>query len=259
MLLSEVSAVEYTINKLAKMAGISTRALRHYDEMGLLSPIRSSSNGYRIYAQAEVDRLQHILFYRELGVPLDEIKQILQAKDFDGELALKNHLAQLFTKRKQLDTLISNVKKTLSAQKGEITMQNNEKFEGFINKMVDDNEKQYGKEIREKYGDDAIDRSNARLKGMTQEQYTKAEALTAELSETLKAAIKQGDPAGEQAQKACELHKQWLCIFWESYSREAHIGITQMYVDDPRFTAYYDKIAVGCAEFLRNAVAIYAG
>jgi len=249
--------MKYTINKLAKLSGISKRALRHYDEMGLLSPARSSSNGYRVYSQSEVDRLQHILFYRELGVPLDEIKHILQSKDFDGELALKNHLSQLLAKRKQLDTLIANVEKTLSAQKGEITMGNNEKFEGFIHKMVDDNEKQYGKEIREKYGDSIMDNSNAKVKGMTQEEYAKLEALSAELNETLKAAIKQGDPAGELAQKACELHKQWLCFYWDNYSKEAHIGITQMYVDDPLFTAYYDKIAEGCTEFLRDAVALY--
>ena len=251
--------VEYTINKLAKLAGISTRALRHYDEMGLLSPVRSSSNGYRMYAQAEIDRLQHILFYRELGVPLDAIKQILQAKDFDGEMALQNHLAQLLAKRKQLDALINNIEKTLLAQKGEIIMQNNEKFEGFIHKMVDDNENQYGKEIREKYGDDAINNSNAKVKGMTKEQYVKAEALSSELNETLKAAFEQGDPAGELAQKACELHKKWLCIYWDSYSKEAHVGVTQMYVDDPRFASHYDKIAVGCAAFLRDAVAVYAG
>ena len=92
---------------------------------------------------------------------------------------------------------------------------------------------------------------------MTREQYARMEALTQELNDTLKAAFAQGDPASELAQKACELHKRWLCFFWDSYSREAHLGVTQMYVDDPRFTEYYDKIAPGCAEFLRDAVAIY--
>ena len=249
--------INYTINKLAKLAGISTRTLRHYDDMGLLSPARSHSNGYRIYTQSEVDNLQHILFYRELGVPLDEIKQILGTGNFDGELALKSHLAQLISKRKQLDALIANVKKTLSAQKGEIIMQNNEKFEGFIHKLVEDNESQYGKEIREKYGDNTINSSNAKLKNMTQEQYAKAETLSTELNQTLKDAYALGDPSSQLAQKACELHKQWLCIYWDSYSKQAHEGITQMYVDDPRFTAYYDKIAPGCAVFLRDAVAVF--
>ena len=127
----------------------------------------------------------------------------------------------------------------------------------FIQKIVDENERQYGEEIRVKYGDDAINRSNAKIKGITKEQYAEVERLSVAVNDTLKAAFEQGDPAGELAQKACELHKKWLCCFWEHYSKEAHIGVAQMYVDDPRFTAYYDKIAVGCAEFLRDAINVY--
>ena len=136
-------------------------------------------------------------------------------------------------------------------------MNNKEKFKGFTEKLIADNEKQYGTEIREKYGDSAIDSSNAKLKGMTQEQYAEVEAISAKLNDTLKTAMEQGNPASELAQKACELHKQWLCYFWDSYSKEAHIGVAQMYVDDARFTAYYDKIALGCAVFLRDSLLIY--
>ena len=249
--------MEYTVNKLAKLAGVSTRTLRYYDEIGLLVPARISSNGYRIYGRNEVDRLQQILFYRELDVPLDEIRRILSADDFNGLSALRNHLAALKSKREQLDLLIANVEKTIKAMKGEIVMSDKEKFEGFLKKMVDDNEQKYGKEIREKYGKETVDHSNAKLLNMSREQYAELERLTNELNETLKLAVESGDPGGELAQKACELHKKWLCFYWDEYSKEAHIGITQMYVDDPRFAAYYEKIAPGCAEFLRDAVAIY--
>lgn len=249
--------MEYTVNKLAKLAGISTRTLRYYDEIGLLVPARISSNGYRIYGRNEVDRLQQILFYRELDVPLDEIRRILSAEDFNGLSALQNHLSALKGKRDQLDLLITNVEKTIKALKGEIVMSDKEKFEGFLKKMVDDNEQKYGKEIREKYGDETVDRSSAKFLNMSREQYTELERLTNELNETLKLAVESGDPGGELARKACELHKKWLCFYWDEYSKEAHIGVTQMYVDDPRFAAYYEKIAPGCAAFLRNAVAIY--
>lgn len=249
--------MEYTINKLAKLAGISTRTLRYYDELGLLSPVRLSSNGYRIYGQKEVKRLQQILFYRELGISLDNIKNIILSDNFDSVEALQGHLTSLLAKRKQLNLLIANVEKSIKAEKGEIIMKDQEKFEGFIEKIIDENEQKYGEEIREKYGDDVVNRSNAKLKGMTSEQYTQLEALSLELNNTLKAAFEQGNPAGELAQKACELHKKWLCYYWDDYSKEAHIGVTQMYVDDPRFTSYYDKIAVGCAAFLRDAVLIY--
>ena len=249
--------MEYTVSKLAELAGVSPRTLRYYDEIGLLSPTRISSNGYRIYGQKEVDRLQQILFYRELGVPLDEIGRVLTAKNFDGLSALQNHLAGLLERREQLELLIANVEKTIKAMKGEIIMTDKEKFEGFLKKMVDDNERQYGEEIRKKYGEETVKRSNAKVLNMSQEQYAALEKLTEELNETLKKAVDKGDPGSELAQKACELHKKWLCFYWDKYSKEAHIGVTQMYVDDPRFSEYYERIAPGCAVFLRDAVAIY--
>ena len=249
--------MEYTINKLAKLAGISTRALRYYDELGLLSPARVSSNGYRIYGQKEIDRLQQILFYRELGVSLEEIRNILASKDFDGLSALESHLTALLARREQLNLLVANVEKTIKTMKGEMIMSDQEKFEGFLQKLVDHNEHQYGEEARAKYGDERVNRSNAKVLNMSKEQFTELERLTEDLNDTLKAAFEQGDPASELAQKACELHKKWLCFYWDDYNKEAHKGMTQMYVDDPRFTAYYDKIAPGCAAFLRDAVAIY--
>ena len=249
--------MEYSINKLAIMAGISTRTLRYYDQCGLLSPKRISSNGYRIYGKNEIDRLQQILFYRELGVPLNEIKSILSAPDFDGNDALENHLAALTAKRGQLDLLITNVKKTLKSLKGEIPIADSEKFEGFKEGLTAENEKKYGAEVRDKYGSEVVERSNDMLRGMTQEQYTKAQRLAEAYQETLKEAYKQGDPASELAQKACALHRQWLCCYFDGYSKEYHMGLAQMYVDDTRFTEYYDKISPGCSAFLRDAVMIY--
>lgn len=249
--------MEYTVSELAKLAGITSRTLRYYDEIGLLSSKRMSSNGYRIYGQKEVDRLQQILFYRELGIPLDEVGRILSDKDFDDLFALQDHLDALLEKRKQLDLLIANVKNTIKAKKGEIIMNDKEKFEGFLRKMVEDNEQKYGNEIREKYGEDMINNSNAKILSMNLEQYAELEKLTEELNQTLKEAVEQRDPASPLAQRACELHKQWLLFFWNKYSKEAHISLTQMYVDDPGFNEYYEKISPGCAAFLRDAVALF--
>lgn len=156
--------MEYTVQKLGSLAGVSTRTLRYYDEIGILKPARINSSGYRIYGQAEVDRLQQILFYRELGVNLDSIKDIVTAPSFDSGNALKVHREKLLEKRQQLDILIANVDKTIALTEGRITMSDKEKFEGFKQKMIDENEKKYGKEIREKYGKDTVEKSNARLK-----------------------------------------------------------------------------------------------
>ncbi len=248
--------MEYSINELAKLAGVSTRTLRYYEEIGLLTPKRGG-NGYRAYGKDEVEMLRQILFYRELDVALDDIKKIVTDDGFDAAAALAGHLSALRGKRKRLDKLIANVEKTMRESKGEIEMSDKEKFEGFKKSLIDENELKYGEEIRAKYGDGTIDASNAKLKGMSKVQYAELERLNVELNETLKAACGQGDPAGELAQRACALHKEWLCHYWDKYSKEAHAGLGQMYVDDPRFTAYYDSIEKGCAVFLRDALMIY--
>lgn len=251
--------MEYTVQKLAKLAGVSSRTLRYYDEIDILKPARINSSGYRIYGQAEVDRLQQILFYRELGVSLESIKNIVTSPSFDGANALKEHREKLLEKRQQLDLLIANVEKTIALTEGRIQMSDREKFEGFKKKMVEDNERKYGKEIRDKYGDDAVDKSNAKVMNMTQEEHHAVTNLANEVQETLAQAFATGDPASELAQKAADLHKQWLCFYWSEYSKEAHANLAQMYVDDERFTAYYDKEQSGTAEFLRDAIHIYTG
>ena len=138
-------------------------------------------------------------------------------------------------------------------------MPDDTKFESAKQLMIDENERTHGAEARAKYSDDAVNRSNAKIKGMSPEQQAELKRLTGEFLAALKAAFEQGDPAGELAMRACGLHKRWLSFFWADYTKEAHIGVSQMYVDDPRFTEYYDKIALGCAPFLRDAVRVYCG
>jgi DNA-binding transcriptional MerR regulator len=249
--------MEYTVKKLAVMANVSTRTLRYYDEIGILKPARINSSGYRIYVQHEVDRLQQILFYRELGVNLEQIKEIITSRDFDEKKALEEHRQLLISKRSQLDILIDNVEKTILSKEGKYNMSNNEKFEGFMDELITNNEKKFGKEAREMYGEKAVEKSNKVLKNMTEEQYKEIENLGNEVIETLEKALKEGRTDSETAQKAAELHGKWLTFFWGEYSKEAHVNITQMYVDDERFKAYYDSKNPGSAEFLREAVLIY--
>ncbi|QSF47596.1 MerR family transcriptional regulator [Paenibacillus tianjinensis] len=251
--------MEYTVQKLGALAGISTRTLRYYDEFGLLRPARINSSGYRIYGQAEVDLLQQILFYRELGLTLEAIKEIVTSPSFDSAQALREHHEKLLQRRNQLDELIANVEQTLAQSEGRMTMSNEEKFAGFKQKLIDDNEQKYGQEVREKYGGEAVEKSNRKLSNMTEEQYTALQQLEADMFESLEQAMEEGDSASELAQKAADLHRQWLSFYWDTYTKEAHAGVAQMYVDDERFTAYYDKVRPGMAKFLRDAVHVYTG
>lgn len=249
--------MEYTIQNLARLAGISSRALRYYDEIELLKPARINSSGYRIYGQAEVDSLQQILFYRELGVSLETIKEIITEPYFDAGEALQEHRSKLLEKRSQLDLLINNVDQTIAANEGGMKMTDSEKFKGFKQKLIEENENKYGEEIRHKYGAESIDRSNEKLKNMTQEEYNGVIRLAEQIKATLAEAFKAGDPAGHLAQEAADLHRQWLSYYWPQYNKEAHAGLAQMYVDDERFRTYYDANQPGTAAFLRDAILIY--
>lgn len=251
--------MEYTVNSLGRIAGISTRTLRYYDEIGILKPARINSSGYRIYGQHEVGILQQIMFYRELDISLESIKGIVTSPEFDGVKALSEHHAKLLEKREQLNLLIANVEKTIASAEGRMEMSDKDKFQGFKNKLVEENEKKYGEEIREKYGNVTVEKSNKKVKNMTQEQFDEVTKLAQDVTDILGEAFKTGDPASELAQKAADLHRQWLCYYWDGYSKEAHAGLGQMYVDDERFKAYYDEKQAGTAEFLRDAIKIYTG
>jgi DNA-binding transcriptional MerR regulator len=148
--------MEYTVQKLSRLAGVSPRTLRYYDEIGILKPARINSSGYRIYGQREVDLLQQIMFYRELGLELSRINEIISNPSFDMVSALIEHRKELLKKRKQLDLLIKNVDKTIASIEGRIKMSNREKFEGFKQEMIAENERKYGSEIREKYGEESV-------------------------------------------------------------------------------------------------------
>ena len=251
--------MSYTVLKLAKLSGVSARTLRYYDEIGLLTPDRVEPNGYRVYEQKQVDRLQQILLYRELGMPLESIQSILDAKGFDRGAALRAHLRELSDRKQQLERLMENVRKTLRTMEGETTMTDKEKFEGFKRQLVDDNERKYGAEARKRYGDAEVDASNGKVMGMSEGQYQQQQELQEQIAALLKTAVATGDPACADAQKACELHKQWLELFWRKgmYSKQAHLSLGETYVQDERFRAHYEAIAPGCAEFFRNALRVY--
>ena len=132
--------MEYSINEVARMSGISTRTLRYYDEIGLLRPLKVRSNGYRIYGPNEINTLQQILFYRELELPLDDIRKVLVDDAFNREEALRSHYEKLLQKRHQIDLLLENLKQSLEEEKGRIRMKDKDKFQGFKEKKLKENE-----------------------------------------------------------------------------------------------------------------------
>ena len=249
----------YTVKDLARLTGLTPRTLRYYDAIGLLRPRRGRDNDYRLYGPEEVDRLQQILLYRDMGLPLEEIKNLLDAPGFDREKALREHLQRLRERRREVDALIRTVQSTLSEIEGGTTMTDEKKFEGMKRQIIEENEASYGKELREKYGDKTVEEHMARLGGMSQREWAQAQKDEEEYKAALRRAVAAGDPAGEDAREAVRLHAAWLAHYWPegTVTPQAHTAMAEMYVQDERFAAYYEKVAPGCAAFLAEAVKTY--
>lgn len=251
--------MEYSIQQLSRLSGVTTRTLRWYDEIGLLKPSRVAESGYRYYSGAEVDRLQDILYYRALGVELAQIKECLDNPSFDRLAALRSHLTALETEQKRLQALIRSVKDTIRAQERNEIMSDAQKFEAFKERVVAHNEQTYGAEIRAKYGDEQVDAAHAAVMGLTQAQYETWSRLGQEIQNRLEDAVQVGlSPQSEQGQAITNLHRRWLTVTDNRYDPAKHRGIAELYVADERFTAYYDRQVPGCARFLRDAVRQWA-
>jgi len=244
----------YTTPELAKLSGVTNRALRHYDAIGLLVPSGRNAAGIRTYGRAELERLQQIRFYQQLGISLLEIKKMLQESPDHIQASILNHLTILEQQRNQLEALIQTVKRTLEDKNH---MKDDELFHGFKQKIVQENETKYGKEIRNKYGEATIEDANRKMmklsKAQMEEQTTLAEAILKALKETVGTI----SPDSPQGLAIAKMHKTWLLYFWPRYDKTGHLGLAQMYVDDPRFTAYYDQAIPGAAIFLRDAISAY--
>ena len=253
---TQAEEASYTVGSLAKLAGVTVRALHHYEDEGLLHPERTAS-GYRRYGAADVERLQQILLLRSCGLSLGDIRGALDNGDFDFHAVLIDHLATLRAQQKELETLVGTVEKTIASLEGRCTMTDEERFEGMKARAIAENEERYGAEVRQAYGDAAMDAANERMAGMSQEEWGDAKALEAAILEQLTAAKATGDPTGEAARKLCAMHARWLQMHWGegAYSPAAHAALAEGYVADQRFTAYYDEAAgEGATAFLRDAL-----
>ncbi|KEZ52119.1 MerR family transcriptional regulator [Metabacillus indicus] len=235
------------VKEVADLTGISVRTLHHYDEIGLLVPDEVTESGYRIYSSENLETLQQILFFKELGFPLKKINEIISSPTFDRKEALELHRRMLLEKRKRLDQMIETVEKTIQHTKGEIEMSQKEKFEGF-----DFSHNPYEEEARKLYGDKAVDEANKKAAGMTQDMQERFNDLYRRLAD-----VRHTAPDSKEAQEAIG---EWYILLNEfgSYSLDAFKGLGQLYIDDERFTKNIDKFGEGLAVFMRDAMAVYA-
>lgn len=241
-----------TVGELARLTGITVRALHHYDEIGLVVPSQRTAAGYRLYDDADVIRLQQVLLFRELGLPLDEIAFAIDEAGTREEL-LRKHREVLLAKRSKLDTMLSALDSALVAlEKGQHMQPDDVKqmFEGF-------DHSQYEDEARERWGDtDAYKESMRRTKQYGKAEWDQIQASWQTIYSDLAALMKTGTPVTDAAVQALvEAHRAHIDRWFYPCSVEMHKGLGAMYVQDARFKANLDKVAPGFAQYLSDAIA----
>ncbi|MEV7959993.1 MerR family transcriptional regulator [Streptomyces sp. NPDC058316] len=250
----------WSIADVARMSGVTSRTLRHYDEIGLLPPARIGSNGHRYYEEAGLLRLQQILLMRELDLGLREIQMVLDSQA-DQVTVLREHHRRLLGERDRLETLARTVERTIAEleegkEHNDMARINRPEnlFEGFEHSDAD---AEAEAEVRERWPQ-AWEQSRKAVAAMTaedQEQWQReVTAQMIRIAEFMVAGTPVADPA---VQAEVDSHHQDICRFW-SPNAVAYKGLGQTYVDDPRIRANYDRIADGLAVYLRDAMVVYA-
>lgn len=235
------------VKEIADVVGISVRTLHHYDEIGLLIPTNTTAAGYRIYSDDNLETLQQILFFRELGFSLKNIKEIINSPSFDREEALIKQHKMLLKKRSRLDKMIHTIKKTIQHEKGEIHMSNEERFDGF-----DFSHHPYEQDAREKWGDQAVDDANEKVKKMGTFDQENVHKIYQNLAK-----VRTYAPDSKEAQEEIQKWYEFLNNI-HNYSLDAFKGLGQMYVQDERFTKNIDAFGEGLSQFMCEAMEFYA-
>lgn len=241
-----------SVGEVAALAGVSVRTLHHYDAIGILSPQRRSQAGYRLYGRAELERLQKILSYRELGFELDAIAQLLDDAGTDPAEHLRHQEALLTDRLERLLTMRRHLRKQMEATKMGLELTPSELFELF----GENDPTKYAAEAEERWGNtDAYAQSQRRVKGYTKADWQRVQAETAAVEAQLVALLQAGVPASDdRALAAAEAHRQQISANYYDCTYEIHRGLALMYEGDPRFTAYYEAKAPGLATYLAAAI-----
>ncbi len=243
---------EYTVQQLAKIAGVSVRTLHHYGHIGLLKPSSRNVARYRFYGESELLRLQQILFFKELDFGLDDIARILDGPGFDPVEALEAHREQLKKRAERLDALLKTIDKTIRKLKGEKIKMSDEELYGGLSK---EQANAYAEEARRRWDPKLVDNANANVKKWSKEKW---KAVNAELDEILRQlAALMGTPVEDRkVQALVTRHYAYLNNFYE-VKPNMYRGLGKLYVEDPRFRAYFEKYRAGLADYLNEAIDRY--
>jgi DNA-binding transcriptional MerR regulator len=254
---SKQETAGYTVGRVAALSGVTIRTLHHYDEVGLLSPVGRSAAGYRIYEDRDLERLQRILFYRELGFTLDEISSIVDDPQTDALGHLGRQRGLLNERIERLSAMVDAIDYEMEARTMDIPLTPEERLEVFGEFRPED----YAEEAEQRWGETAAYKeSQRRVASYKREDWQRLKAEENEIRARLAAALQSGlAPDSEEAIAAAEAHRQHISRWFYECDYEIHRGLTEMYVSDERFRSNYDTQTPGLAAFIRDAAHANAG
>ncbi len=252
---ARANGLGHTVRQVADMAGITVRTLHHYDALGLLTPSARSAAGYRLYGESDLLRLQQVLFFRELGFPLEQVRAILEDPHFDQVRALEGHRQMLALERDRLARLIATVDKTLARlQEENMGMTDEELYAGFSQEQIE----RYKREAREKYGEQIVEESERRVKQMPKSHWEAINAEGDDATQKIAALAKAGrKPEDPEVQAQVARHFQWITNFWQP-NAESYAGLGRLYAENDEFRAHYEKYMPGMADFMAAAMQHYS-
>ena len=248
--------VGYSVGQVASLAGVSVRTLRHYDDVGLVTPGARTAGGYRLYYEADLARLRDVLAYRELGFSLDQVRTILDDPRADPAEHLRAQHRLVRERITRLERVLRHLEQLMEAEQMGINLTPEEQLEVFGEGW---NGEEHAAEAEQRWGDtEAWQQSQRRTSALSKDDWLAIRAETEALEVELAAAMTSGvAPTDERALELAERHRRTIEHFYD-VPYEMHRGLGQMYVDDPRFTRHYDDRAPGLAEWLRDAIAANA-
>lgn len=241
-----------TVSGVSRLTGASVRTLHHYDQIGLLAPSARTAAGYRLYSDADLARLQEILLFRELEIPLDDIATLLSGGAFDRRAALELQREMLLQKAVRTEALIASVERAINAERTGVRMTKEEMFEVF----GDFDPAEYEEEVQERWGGtDAYKESSRRTARYTKADWERFKAESEQIGTDTARLMDEGVPADDpRAMDLAEQARLQIDTWFYPCSHEMHVGLAEMYIVDPRFTATYEKIHEGMAQYWHDAI-----